>query len=274
MVKFNFTILLLTLFLLSTAKTANAQCQIDNNYFQAGEHLTYDLYFKWGIVSKKAGVGSLRISNVIYDGQEAYKAALTSNSRGTARDIFKMDDTISCVISKEMVPLAFFKDAHEGDDYTKERVSYTYQPDNSVKVRTMRHKNGTFRFDETFHRPNCTYDMLSVVFYARTLDYAKMRKGDKVSVDFISGKKRLNMVIIHNGTEKLKVNDGNKYNCIKLSLKIADDAFKNEEDAMTVYITNDMNRMPIRIDTKLKIGNARVILSGFKGNRHSVSKAN
>lgn len=274
MTKLDCKTLLFILFLLFPIIKANSQCQVENNYFQAGETLNYDLYFKWGILSKKAGVASLRISNVTYADQDAYKASLISNSRGSARDIFKMDDTISCVVNKQMVPLAFYKDAHEGDDYTKERVSYTYQPDNSVKIRTMRHKNGTFRFDETFHRPNCTYDMLSVVLYARTLDYSRMRKGNKVSVDFISGKKRLNMIIQHNGTEKLKVNDGSKYNCIKLSLKIADDAFKNEEDAMTVYITNDMNRMPIRIDTKLKIGNARVILNGFKGNKHPVSKAN
>lgn len=270
--KSKFIHVLIGLLFLSTA-TIHGQCEINNNYFLAGETLNYDLHFKWGIISKKAGSATLRVANATYAGQDAYRISLSSNSKGAAREFFKMDDTISCVITKNMVPLAFYKDAHEADDYTKERVSYTYQPDGSVKVRTIRHKNGTFKFDETFHRPNCTYDMLSVVFYARTLDYSNMKKGDKVSVDFISGKKRLNMVINHSGTEKLKVSNGDKYDCIKLTLKISDDAFQNEEDAMTVYITDDSNRMPIRIDSKLKIGNARVILNSYRGNRHPVSKA-
>jgi len=254
--------------------TTYGQCKIENSYFKSGETLNYDLYFKWGILSKKAGVATLKVKDTTYSGQDAYNISLSSNSRGAARDFFTMDDTISCVITKDMIPLAFYKDAHEGDDYTKESVSYTYNEDGSIAVRTIRHKNGTFRFDETFNRTNCIYDMLSVVFYARTLNYKSMEKGDKVSVEFISGKKRLNMVINHSGKEKLKVNDGQKYNCIKLSLKIADDAFQNEEDAMTVYITDDSNRMPIRIDSKLKIGNARVILNSFSGNRHPLSKAN
>jgi len=275
MAKLNYNIAYtLVLFLLFSIVKLQAQCQIENNYFQAGETLNYDLHFKWGILSKKAGVATLKVTNATYGGQDAYKISLSSSSRGAAREFFKMDDTISAVITRDMVPLAFFKDANEDDDYTKERITYTYMPNNSVKIRTMRHKNGTFRFDETFYRQNCTYDMLSVVFYARTLNYNSMKKGDKVSVDFVSGKKRLNMVIVHSGTEKLKVNDGSKYNCIKLSLKIADDAFQNEEDAMTVYITQDQNRMPIRIDSKLKIGNARVILNNYKGNKHPVNKAN
>lgn len=254
-------------FILLGSTSFGQQCKIGNNFFQAGESLNYDLHFKWGLISKKGGIASIKTSNVIYAGHNAYRMTMISRSQGSARSIFKMDDTITSIMTKELVPLAFTKDAHEQDTYTKERLAYNYDGGN-IKIRSIRHKNGNLKFDKTFQAKNCTYDMLSVVFYARTLNYSNMIKGSRVSVDFVTAKKKLNMVIVHKGIETLKANDGKKYNCIKLSLNISDDAFANEEESMTVYITNDKNRIPIRIDSKLKIGNARVILNRAQGLKH------
>lgn len=265
--------LVAVLLVMFTSGNLYSQCKIENNYFQSGEVLNYDLYFKIGPFTKKSGKARMSVVNTNYQGQDAFKISLASSSEGLARDLFAMDDTISCVISKNLVPLAFNKDAHEDGDYTRERLTYSYSGNNAT-IRSIRHKNGNFKFDKTFQTTNCTYDMLSVVFYARTLNYSSMKKGDKKRVDFVSAKKQMYMEIIHDGTENLKANDGKKYKCIKLQLKITDDAFENEENAMTVYLTNDQNRMPVRIDSKLKVGNARVILKNYKGNKHSVGIAN
>lgn len=257
--------------LLVISGSAHSQCAIENNFFKTGEVLKYDLHFKWGIISKKAGSATLKTTDTTFAGKDAYKITMISQSEGAARNFFKMNDTISSVLSKDLIPLAFYKDAHEDDKYTKEELFYKYLPNKQIKIRSIRYKEGIFKFDETFNTQKCTYDVMSIVFYARTLNYASMKRGDKTTVDFITGKKKLKMTINHSGIENLKMGDGKKYKCIKLTLKISDDAFANEEDAMTVYITNDNNRMPIRIDSKLKIGNARVILNSYSGNKYPVS---
>ena len=266
-------ILILFLFFMVCSRYGFSQCAVENKYFQAGEVLQYDLHIKLAI-STKGGQATLSTRQVSYDGKDAYKMTLTSSSQGFARKFFKMDDTLSCIMSKDLVPLAYLKDAHEGGDYTKERVGYAYPGNGTVKARSIRHKNGEFRFDETMEFKNCTYDLLSVVFYARTLDYSTMKKGDKKNVDFISGRKKLSMQIVHDGTEKEKAADGKKYDCIKLVLKISDDAFENEEEAMKVYITNDDNRLPIRMDSKLKVGSTKALLKSYRGNLYPVKTAN
>ena len=91
-----------------------------------------------------------------------------------------------------------------------------------------------------------------------------------MSVEFMSGKNKVKMVIEHDGTEKMKANDKNTYDCIKLILSISDDAFTNKEEAMRVYITNDKNRMPVRLDSQLKIGSTRAILTSYKGNKYPI----
>ncbi|GAB6011608.1 DUF3108 domain-containing protein [Viscerimonas tarda] len=257
-------------FIFGTAWQVYAQCEIENEYFQSGEVTEYDLYMKLGVLSTKGGYATMRTKTVTYDGKEAYKMSLTSSSQGMARKIFKLDDTLSCYMSKELVPLAYTKDAHEGGDYTRERLTYSYPGGGAVNVKAIRHKNGTFKFNESLDFKGCTYDLMSIVFYARTLDYAKMKNGMKVTLDFVSGKKKLNMQVLYGGAEKIKANNNVKYNCIRLALKIADDAFEDEKDAMTVYITDDANRMIVRMDSKLNFGSTKAILKSYKGNRYPV----
>lgn len=240
-----------------------------NNSFRAGEELFFDMYFKYGIFYTKAGNSSLSVSNSQFSGDDAYKLQLLAESSGAVSKIFILNDTIVSYITKDLIPLAAFKNAREGKDYTVEETYYSYVGDNT-SIRVKRVKNGSFRFDKTLSSQKIVYDYLSAVYYARTLDFSKIKKGDKVPIDFISGDKKIDMHIIHQGIETIKANDGIKYACIKLQLSIVDNAFENAKEAMRVYLTNDENKMPIRIESKLKVGETRAILRSYKGNLHPI----
>lgn len=252
---------------------ANAQCEIGNTFFQAGEELTYDMYFKYGLVDAKAGKSSFTVSEEKWNGSDALKFTLIGNTKGFASKLFSLSDTLSSYVTKDIVPLAYVKNAHESGDYTIETATYAYE-NNKVKVKTNRIRNDVLRFDETLTSDNCLYDMVSIVYYSRTLDFSTMMKGDKVTVSTLSGKKIVHMDIEDQGIEIIKANDGKKYDCIKLSLTINTDAFEDSKEAMKVYITNDSNRIPIRIDSKLKLGSTRAMLKSMKGNLYPVKTVN
>lgn len=265
-------ILLSALFIAMPSRVAAQQpCAIENKFFQAGEDLTYDLYIKFA-VTVKGGYANLSTRSAKYDGKDAYKMTLVSESQGFARKVFELDDTLACFMTKDLIPLAYHKDAHEGGDYTKERQKYSYSG-NNVKINTIRHKNGDFKFDENIEFSSCAYDLMSILFYARTLDYGSMTKGSENTVNFVSGRKKVSMRIVYDGKEQMKANDGKKYNCMKLTLYIHDEAFDNGQEAMKVYISDDDNRMPIRLDTKLKVGSTRAVLKSYKGNKHPLNIA-
>lgn len=259
--------ILLFSFLILPALKMSAQCKVGDKPFQPGEVLTYDLYFKYGILNKKAGSSSLTVESDTYQGKDAYKMSLIAKSSGLVKSFFSMSDTITSYTTKDFVPLAYRKDAHEEGDYTKERAVYQYTAD-GVKVRNVNERNGKLRYDTVHVAQDCMYDMLSIVYYARTLDYSSMNKGDMKKVSFFSGRRKLDMGIEYQGIDKVSANDGNKYNCIKLVLVMNADAFEDKEEAMKVYITDDFNRIPVRIDSKLKVGSTRVILNGYKGLRY------
>ena len=244
-----------------------AQCEVENNSFREGEYLEYDLYFKYGLIFTKAGISTMNVADVQYNNRNAYKMTLTANSLGAAKAVFSVSDTLISYTTKGLVPLAYLKDAYEGGDYRTERDTYDYSK-GKVRLRNINKKNEYLRYDTTLVSDNCMYDMLSIVYYARTLDYGNMKKGDEVTVPFLSGRKKVNMTIVHQGVESVSANDGRKYTCIKLSLTINERAFEDKNEAMKVYITEDPNRIPIRIDSKLKVGSTRALLRSYKGQRN------
>ncbi len=243
------------------------QTKIVNNAFDAGEKLTYDLYYKYGIINMKGGTATLNTETTTYNGTDAYKLTLQASTGGLIGSIYSIEDTLTSYMDKKLVPLLFVKGAVEMKDYTSERQIYKYQ-NGKTSIRTIRHRNGELSFDENIITDRCTYDMMSILAFARTLNYSKMQRGDNTQVQFITGRRLVNMYIRYLGKSTMKVNNGKTYDAIELSLMILDKAFVDKEEAMRVWITDDENKLPLQINSKLKIGEMRVVLKDFSGNKH------
>ena len=266
MIKKNRVILLL-LFVFLGSLQLNAQCELVNKAFASGEEIQYDLYFSYGFLNARAGRGSLAVTEANYRGKNSYKTVMMLNTSGLAGNLYTVNDTLTSYIDMQLRPLLFTKEASEGKDYSVERQVYTYVG-GKVSIRAIRHWNGEERFDEVVTTDQCTYDYLSILPYIRNLDYTGMQAGDRKFVQFISGRKPVNMYINYMGTSSIKANNGKTYEVINISMTILDDAFANQKEALKASITNDANRTPVIIDTNLKIGSVRAVLRMVSGSRH------
>lgn len=244
-----------------------AQCKVTNTAFTSGENIKYDLYLDLGLFNARAGKGSISISEANYRGENAYKVVMLLNTSGLAGNVYSVNDTLTSYVDMDMRPLLFAKEAFEGKDYTVERQSYSYEGD-MVKIRTIRNRNGKELFDEVITSQECTYDYLSVLSYIRNLDYSEMSTGDKQNIRFVSGKKTVNMYVIYQGVSKVKAGNGESYEVINLTMNILDDAFSNQKEALKASITNDQNRIPVVINTTLKFGSIKAVMSDVSGVRH------
>lgn len=261
------TLIALLLFVVSLS--AQGQTKIKNNAFEPGEKLTYDLYYKYGLLNMKGGRATINTESTVYNGTDAYKMTLHAATGGLINSIYNVDDTLTAYFDKNLVPLLFTKGATEGKDYTRERQVYKYS-NGKTSIRTIRYRNGSLSFDENIISERCTYDMVSILAFARTLDYSNMKRGENTQVQFITGRRLVNMYIRYMGTTSIKVNNGKTYEALELSLMILDKAFVDQEEAMRVWITNDENKLPLQIYTKLRIGEMRSVLKDFSGNKHPI----
>lgn len=255
---------LIPVLLLMMGLNAQARNESQNYPFNEGEVLTYDMYFKYGLLNAKAGESTLSVTDKGYGGEDAYQFTLHAKSAGAAKAFMHVADTLTSYVSKDLKPLAFVKNAHEGGDHTIEQASYQYD-DGDISVHTNRIRNDVLRFDTTLVSEHPIYDMVSILYFARTLDYSSLKNGEKLTISYLSGKRMETMDIIYRGLETVTANDGREYYCIRLSMILNEKAFEDKNEAMQVYITNDMNRVPVRIDSKLKKGSTRIVLKAYEG---------
>lgn len=232
------------------------QCERDNKYIKVGEKFEYEMYFKMGLISTEAGTLSLEVKNGSYKGNGNLKLQFITNTNGLANKIFAVHDTLVSYVSKNLVPLAYTKKAHEGGSFTDEELIYNYQEGIAdISINTKRHKDGVFKFEEVVISSGCIYDLVSVIYFARTLDFDNMKEGDTAKLNFISGKKLGTAILEITGSKKVKANNGKKYDCRELLLYFSteegEDPSKNKEN-MKVYITSDDRRIPIQIESKMK----------------------
>ena len=261
-------IMILATLLFATLQVVVGQCKVENTFFKNGEELTYDMYFKLGFASTKAGKLTLSVSEGSIKGKGHHKMKFQTNTSGIANGIYSVHDTLYAYTTKDIVPVAYIKNALESGDFTQEELYYSYAADGKVDIHTKRNKNGEFRFDDKLSTDGCIYDMVSVVYYARTLDFENMKKGDKTSINFISGRAISAVEIQYGGTKRVKANDGQKYDTVELVLNFTAGGGETKgKEMMKVYISNDKNRIPIEINTNLKKMGAAVrgVIKSYKG---------
>ena len=111
---------------LALSAKAFAQCSAENTAFNAGEELTYDLFFNWKFVWVSAGSATMNINKTKWEGRSAYKSHLITRTSSRLDRFFMMRDTMQSIMTEDMTPLYYKKGANEGGRYYVDEVWYSY----------------------------------------------------------------------------------------------------------------------------------------------------
>lgn len=230
-----------------------------------GEKLKYNIYFHMGFIWATAGYGELSFKRETRNGQTRYRGQLAAKSLSIVEHIMKVRDTLDCWFNTEMVPTEFRKGTHEGNynaiahniysPYWHDK-SAASTPDNvdSTYVTISRwHKKGkdpskTER--PTFTNKGVAYDMLSVFYSVRSLDYSKMAKGKKMHFVCYDGIKRQTIIVEYCGTEKCELRDGKKHDAYLIHLTF--DTKGQEATPLKVWLSKTSDHHPIKAVIALK----------------------
>lgn len=246
----------------------HAQCGVENTAFNAGEQVSYELYFNWGIIAKKVGTASFSISSTTYNGKSGYRMELLANTNKTADSIFKMRDTLTSIVSLRLEPLYYRKGAEESDRYTVEEARYSYSGGvASVKQSRYKRDSGTIYSEKTDSR--CIFDMVSIMGWARSLATTNLKPGQRFDFPLASGKQVEEGTLIYQGVKNLEAKDGHTYRTLIYSYITHRDG--KESEIIKFYVSDDPCHLPLRLDLSLKFGTARVYFKSVTGNRYPLS---
>jgi hypothetical protein len=139
------------------------------------------------------------------------------------------------------------------------------------EVYVQRKKNNVLRFDTTLSVKNLGFDILNVFIFIRTLDYSKIKQGDSFLLSVFLGERKANIIIRYAGQTVIEKNSKLKYKALKLNVDITDEVFSGSKNAMEVWISDDENRVPLKLKAKLKIGAAEADLSSYRNLKNPFS---
>ena len=258
-----FLFIIIFLFLVLSGKS---QCYKENTSYQSGEQIEFEVYYNWGVIWLNAGWVRFQVKDTTYNNQSCYLFDSYGSSHKSYDWLFKVRDQYISIFDKETLRSQYFYRKNYEGGYEVDN-KYVFDWNKNKVFSFTQNSNKPYSID-TLQLPKCTYDLLSLIYYARNLDYSKLKVGAKVPVISIIDNEVFNLYIRYLGKESIKDREGKRHSCIKFSvLLIEGTIFKGGED-MTVWVTNDSNRVPIFVEAKIVIGSVKAYLRKSEGLRH------
>lgn len=232
--------------------------------FKSGETLNCNLYFNWKFVWVRAGNASLIIRDTLFNGEKAMSMSLLSSTNSRADKFFKMRDTLTTVFTHDMRPIYFRKASEEGKRYYLNQVWYDYSNPDSIKIDQSYRRDKEAIKTRTDNSAIPVYDMMSLLAYARTIDFSSMKVGQRLSFPVATGKRIEPQYLIYRGKCVMENDKDVEYNCITVSL-VEYDKKGREQTIINFHVTDDENKLPILLDLTLNFGSAKAKLSSYQG---------
>ncbi len=246
---------LLSLFLFVFSFAGGAQ----DHAFQPGEKVTYNVAYHVVGIYVNAGTASFTTTKESLDNADVYHVVGKGSTNSKYDWIFKVRDRYETFVDADgLQPVKFIRSVSEGKYKKYEEVTF----DQRTRIATT--KKGAVKV------PDNIQDVISSVYYARNINYSNLKHGDVVPFSMLLGNNIYNMHIRYMGKEKVKTKYG-EVMAVKLHpLLIKGNAFKGGED-MEVWVTDDNNHIPVKIESKLSVGSIKVDLSEYENLRYPLA---
>ncbi len=237
--------------------------------FTKGEKLEYKLSF--GIFT--IGRGEMIISDNFYriNGRDCYKIDIYGRTSGMVDWVARVDDQWGAYVdSAALVPHIAYRNIKEGNYRKNEVVRFDHKHD-VLETKTLNKKTGEWKEPIIYGAPDDVREMLSGLLYLRTMDFSQMEKGQIFTVSGFFEDMFYELDVKYRGKEKVKTKAG-KFKAIKLEPIMPDNDLFDGEDSILAWISDDENKIPLKVEAKMFIGHAGVELTDYHNVKNPVIK--
>ncbi len=240
----------LLLFLPVLFLNAQLNDEIPNDSFKDGENLKYQVHFGWLV----GGTASLNVREMDFRGKKIYYAKAKAKSIGLTDKIYTVRDTYSSFIdAKTGKPIKSIRDIRENDYRYYNEVYFNH---NNNKVKST--KSGEHKV------PNDMFDVLSAFYYARRTLFDNLKEGDVIILNTFFEDEVFPLKIRYKGIESISSPVG-KIKCLKFNPIVEPGRIFDSEDDMKIWVSNDKNHVPIRVQFDLIVGSLKCDLIEYNG---------
>lgn len=235
---------------------------VKNEAFKSGEILKYRVYYDAFLTGEvNAGTAVLQVDKEIKKiaGRDVFHIKGVGKSKGAFNLFFKVEDYYETFMDTQMLaPWLFIRRVSEGGYTASQDVIYNQYKNQAYFKDNKRKKSSTV---ET---PPYIHDIISAFYYARTLDFSKAKINDEFPVQFMFDDSVYTSKIVFLGVENIKVSAGT-FRCLKFKPMVLTGNVFSDPYPLTLYITDDKNRVPIFAVSSILVGKVKLEITDFEG---------
>lgn len=218
----------------------------DKLAFVGGEKLDFVIHYKWKAINSDVAKAYVKLDTTTLNGIPAFHCSVFGRTARFYDMFFKVREDFQSWFTRDgVVPLKFYRDSREGGYYSVNRYEYIWDPDESKHIRAELETSRRPARTEELPLSGCTYDLPSLFYMARNMNFSKVKPNIKYPMTFVIDDDIYNVYFIWLGKEKKYIKGIGTVKTMKFAAKlIAGDVFGSGQD-MFVWITEDENRIPV-----------------------------
>ena len=224
--------------------------------FLDGEMLTFRLHY--GIITG----GELKVSakKTWLNNRDVFHAVLAGKTTGLIDRIYKVYDVYESFFDPATnLPAKAIRNIREGNYRYYDEVVF-----NQEEMYVVSQRNGKVSV------PKNTLDMASVVYYVRRIDLDKLKENDVIMLNTYFGDELYPFYIEYKGKETISIGSG-KYRCFKFVPIVEPGRVFAKKDDMTIWFSDDRNKIPVSIKFDIWAGSFRCDLTKFENIKYPLT---
>ncbi len=235
--------------------------QAVNKAFQSGESLKFKgSYYMSSLWADLAEVRTV-VADFNSGGKSLYTITATASSYSNYDSFFKIRDLFQTWIDKSEVKPYIFKRVVDEGGY-KFNQKYVIQR-NTLQakfefIRSGRTRNSVIKITEN------TQDLVSILFYIRTIDFDKMPEGKTIAIPTLIDDKVQDVVLTYRGRETIRTDVFGSISCYKIGVSANNKGIVNKE-SNNIWLTANNSKVPVLLKAEIPVGSIQLRLAEANG---------
>ena len=227
--------------------------------FGHGERLVYEI--AW--FSLVGGTASLDVEEADDDGTPIFRVRSVAKSNAFVSAFFPVEDRIESLIDRKTLTALRLDVKQRQGKRRRERVTVFDQVNHVATVV----KNGERKVLDI---PPSVQDSLSCLYYFRSLP--KIGVGETVTIDVHESNKNWRLGIVGLNRERVKTGAG-EFDTIRVRAQVEFEGVFLDRGDVYIWFTDDARRLPVRLESKIKIGRISANLIEYEPGPRPVVRA-
>lgn len=230
-----------------------------NNAYQAGEQVTFHVFYK--VIGTYTHAGTATFTNTLetFNNRPVYHIVGDGRTKSSYDWIYKVRDRYESYIdTATLQPLKFIRNVNEGGYKIYETVTFNRQSGSAITNKGV------------FPIPDCIQDVVSAMYYARNIDFNKYKPEDKIPFKMFLDNEVFNMYIRYMGKETIKTQYG-RFRAIKFKPLLLKGTIFEGGEKMIVWVSDDPNHVVLRVESPIVVGKVLIDMMGYHNLRYPLT---